>query len=597
MRIINNTKWILVFCLLCITGNSCTDILDEAPSDLIYVDKLLNSQAIGGFRDNSYLNLNRTFHSHFSNQLLDAYTDDGFRAGTGTPYLWHNGLLTPERNMFASTIWAEYWQGIRRTNNALVYIPQSKAPEVRVPKVTLDIWMSEVRLLRAWYYFELIRHFGPVPIVESPIDVEFQDWSTYVRPTYEQVVTWIVQEIDQVIADNKLELRWASSSDYDKLNMAAAYALKSRVLLYNASVLNNPGGDAGKWQRAALSAQQCLDVITPAYQLLPMSQYSRLFFDGVGTLNSEVILRSTINGESLLNENNGVDLRGVGSALQSSNAGTVPTQELVDAFELLDGTLPVASYNNPTRTDVTFNTGYNEAPGSNPYAGRDARLYHAIVFNGSNYGRYKAMPAGAPDIIIYTYDGKPFTGFNSDPLSEQEADVRRSATGYYSRKYRTAGYWGSTAGSGTANKVYFRLAEIYLNLAEAHCELGNLEDAMTALNVVRNRAGQPNIQDVPGFVSSQEFLRHRIRNERRVELCFEDHRFYDQRRWRILAETNHVVSGMRVTSSTGTDAGPFSFQRIHINVTRNANSQKYLALPIPIEEARRLPGLGQPAGY
>ncbi len=598
MRKINILKWMLGIGLLLFTVHSCTDALDETPPELINLDRVLNREAIiGNFRSNSYNHLNVNFVGHYSNQMLDAYTDDGFRAGTAIPYDWHNGLLTPNNNMFANTMWFQYWQGIRNCNLAIQYLPQSKVPEMMISKQRLGLWIDEVILLRAWYHFMLIKNFGPLPFMDVAYGPEFQGWGQLVRPTYEEITTRIVKEIDEVIARGNLPLRWQVTVDYSNANMAFAHALKSRVLLYNASLLNNPGGDQQKWQRAATAAQECLNAIIPAYQLLPMSEYSRLFQESDLVLNTEVILRSSNNNSAAVNANNGVDLRGLGSATQSNNAGTVPTQELVDAFELTNGALPVVSYNNATHTNVTFAAGYSENPGDNPYAGRDARLYHAIVFNGSSYGRYKGMPAAAPDLTVFTYNGKSFTGFNANPTSQEEADVRRSVTGYYGRKYRSASYWGSTAGGVNANKIYFRVAEIYLNLAEAHCELGNLDDAMTALNVIRNRAGQPNIQDVPGYVRNKEFLMSRIRNERRVELCFEDHRFYDQRRWNVLAATNGVVTGMKVVSSDGTDTGVFSYERVHIDVGRIATSEKYLRLPIPTEEARKLPGLGQPAGY
>ena len=598
MRKIYSINWVLGICLLLFSVNSCTDALDDTPAELVDINRVLSREVIvSSFRSNSYNHLNNAFVNYTSNQLLDAYTDDAFRAGTTVTYDWHNGLLTPANNMFASTMWNQYYQGIRKCNLALEYLPQSRVSELMISQQRIAEWIDEVTLLRAWYHFELIRNFGPLPFFDVAYGPEFEGWADLVRPTYEQITTRIVEEIDLVISRGNLPLRWQSTSEFGNANMAVAYALKSRVLLYNASLLNNPAQDMQKWQQAATASQAAIDAVSGDYWLLPMEEYGRLFNEGQTVLNREVILRSTNNNEGVMNNANGVDLRGLGSATQSANAGAVPSQELVDAFELLDGSLPVVSYNNPNHTSVTFGAAYNEDPGSNPYAGRDARLYHAIVFNGANYGRYKGMPAGEPDLTIYTYEGKPFTGFHDNFTSDEEADRRRSSTGYYGRKYRSAGFWGATTGGTNANKIYFRVAELYLNLAEAHCELGNLPEAMTALNVVRNRAGQPNIQDVPGFVASQEFLMRRIRNERRVEFCFEEHRFYDQRRWNMLAETNQTVTGMRITSSDGTDNGVFSYERVHVNVGRTAFSEKYLRLPIPQEEARRLPGLGQPAGY
>jgi hypothetical protein len=328
-----------------------------------------------------------------------------------------------------------------------------------------------------------------------------------------------------------------------------------------------------------------------------MAEYENLFSEAVSVSNNEVFLRATENGSGVLNSNNGVDLKALGSVTQSNNCGSVPTQELVDCFELTNGELPVTSYTNADHTTVTFSDTYNENLGTNPYEGRDLRLKSAIVFNSTTYGKYKGQAAAAPELVIYTYQGKTGTGFNDNTISQLENDKRRSCTGYYSRKIRTASYWGSTAGGTEAHKIYFRLAEVYLNLAEANCELNNLDAAITALNVIRVRAGQPEISDVPGFEKTKDFLMSRIRNERRVELCFEGHRFFDQRRWKILDQTNGVISGMKITSTTDTDMGPFSYERVKIETIRNATSDKYLVLPIPEEEARKLTGLGQPEAW
>lgn len=587
----------LGFILLLLSLNACVDVLDVVPSDKLSIDRLLNKQAqVLNFRNNCYNNLNSSFTDQSSGQLLEAFSDDAFRAGTGPAFDWHNAQLSPNRDFFAGSIWNQCWEGIRKCNLALLYLPQSKVSKDQITDNELAIWMSEVKGLRAWYHFMLIKNFGPVPFVDEPFNPDFAGWSELTRPTYDEIASRIADECDEVIADGLLPLRWQTNTDYDRMNLAAVYALKSRVLLYNASELNNPNSDQAKWQRAATASQQCLDVIGSEYSLISIESYDNLFNESANVLNSEIILRSRNNGSPIMNNANGVDLRDLGSAIQNSNCGAVPTQELVDCFELSDGALPVVAYNNADHVNVSFSDGYSEDPGDNIYEGRDKRLESAIVFNGSAYGKYKGQPAASPELVIYTYEGKPGTGFNSNPNSQEESDKRRSTTGYYGRKFRSASYWGSTAGGTNAHKIYFRLAEVYLNLAEANCELEQLDDAITALNVVRERAGQPQISDVPGFVKTKDFLMQRIRNERRVELCFEGHRFYDQRRWNILNQTNGVVSGMKITSAGG-DAGPFSYERVKIETVRNAVSDKYLVLPLSEQEARRLDGMGQPAAW
>jgi hypothetical protein len=573
--------------------NACDDVLDQVPSDKVTIDRILNKSSVSNFKTRSYESLDATF-ANYSGQLLESYTDDAFRAGTGTTYNWHSGLLSPSQSMFASTLWEECWKGIRSCNNAIVYLPQSTVSEDLIDKDDIAKWVEEVKVLRAWYHFTLIKYFGAIPFIEEAFEADFDGWAELTRPTYDEIANRIIAECDEVISNDLLPLRWQASTDYDNVNMAVAYALKARVALYMASELNNPDSDQAKWQVAATAAQECIDAITPEYELLPIANYANLFNEAASVLNSEIILRSSTNGSAVMNNNNGVDLSFYGSATQSNNCGAVPSQELVDCFEFLDGSLPVQSYN-ADHTQATLNSTYSENEGDDIYAGKDARFYQSIVYNGAKYGRYKGMDASASELTIYTYEGKAGTGFNFNPLSQEEIDKRMSCTGYYTKKYRSASYWGSSAGGTNSNKIYFRLAEVYLNLAEAQCELNNLDAAITALNVIRARAGQPNIETVPGFAKTQDFLLKRIRNERRVELCFEGHRFHDQRRWKILSETNGAITGMKITSSDGTDVGNFSYERVKIDVTRSATSDKYLILPLPLEEARRLPGIGQPS--
>jgi hypothetical protein len=576
--------------------SSCVDVLDVVPTDKISIDRILKKNNVQNFRTNSYGHLNNTFQDHFAGQLPETYTDDAFRAGTGITFDWHAGLLSPQNNMFASTMWNNYWQGIRKSNLAIEYLPQSTVSEDIISEDELAMWYEEVVVLRAWYHFQLVKAFGPVPFVEEAFEPDFVGWAELTRPTYDEIATKIVEELDGVIAKGLLPLRWEVNSDYGFVNMAMVHALKSRVLLYNASLLNNSSNDQAKWQKAAAAAQACLNEIVPEYQLVSIEQYGNMFLEAVTVASQEILLRAGDNGAAVMNNANGIDLAAYGSAKQSANCGAVPTQELIDCFELLNGSIPV-SYNNADHTSVSFAAGYSEAPGSDPYANRDARLAHSVVYNGAKYGKYKGMAASAPELTIFTYLGKEGTGFNDSPTSQEEADQRRSATGYYASKYRSAGYWGSVAGGTNAQKVYFRLAEVYLNLAEAECELGKLDEAIVALDVVRTRAMQPGLEAVPGFAKTKEFIMERIRNERRIELCFEGHRFFDQRRWKILNETNGAINGMKITSSDGSDGGEFSYQRVKIDVARTASTEKYLVLPLPSEEARRLTGLGQPAAW
>ncbi|MCF0167230.1 MAG: RagB/SusD family nutrient uptake outer membrane protein, partial [Bacteroidales bacterium] len=256
-----------------------------------------------------------------------------------------------------------------------------------------------------------------------------------------------------------------------------------------------------------------------------------------------------------------------------------------------NGALPV-TYNDDTRTKVTVTPeaaalGYSEAPGGNPYANRDARFYNNIVYNGCNYG----VPRDCTEpYIIETFVGSR-NGFN-DVISQE---TTRSCTGYYQCKDTQSDFWGPGGGYGQTGThwVFFRLAEFYLNAAEAYCEMGELDKAMENLNKIRERALQPKIQDVPGFQQNYDFLMARIRNERRVELCMEGWRFHDQRRWKILSETNRFVTGMRITVN---DDGQFEYTRKKIR-DYYSYEDKYLVMPIPLEDAKKMTGMTQPEAW
>ncbi|WP_372647258.1 RagB/SusD family nutrient uptake outer membrane protein [Draconibacterium sp.] len=573
---------------------SCQDILDETPSDKLSTERLLKSESgINGFRDQAYSYLDNDFTSHHSGEMLEVYTDDAVRAGSGACYNWHSGNLSADNTIFANGLWSRYWGGIRKCNLALEYMPQSQVPEDKISPADIERWMDEVKVLRAWYHFELIRNFGPLPFIREVIYDDYDGFQDIVRPEFGEIAAEIIAELDEVINNEILPVRSAYPSEYSKINLAVAHALKSRVALYAASALNNPNNDTYWWELAKQYSSGAITNLQGEYGLISIEDYQNLFTENIDVKNIEVLFRG--NNQEAINKSDGVDLYGFLTNDRTNNCGAVPSQELVDCFEMLDGTLPVSQYDSE-HVNPTFSNGYSENAGNEIYKNRDARLNYAVVFNGCDYGRYKSMPQGDPNIVIYTYEGKEFTGFNANPLSQEEADKRRSVTGYYGRKFKQAAYWGSTVGNTQARKIYFRMAELYLNLAEAECELGNLDDAINALDVIRNRAGQPGLKDVPGFQNTKAFVKARIRNERRVELCFEGHRFYDQRRWKDLSGIN-IVTGMKITSSNNNDDGEFSYERVKINLPREAGSEKYYYLPLSVEEARRLTGIGQPSEY
>ena len=575
--------------------SSCEKILEKTPDGQTTIDKVLNNYGRSkGLIDVVY---NEVYQGRdqvsFVYNPIETLTDNAFWAATYNAYEWHNGALSLSNPVInwpwtspSEQLWPDFWRGIRLANNAIKYLPQSTV----ITEQERQTWIAEARVMRCWYYMNLLEFYGPMPSIEEPFEPTFMGWNELVRPTYNEIVTKIESELLSVIKAKILPDR-QPPQDARRVDNGIAYAIRARLLLYNASPLNNPENDRSKWQRAADAAQDVIDL--PSYQLVSMADYKKLFTGAFATPVSEIIWRAWTDN-SHINNTNGVNVGSYPFASISNmwNCGESPTQELVDCFEMKNGALPV-TYNDASHTSVTVtpaaaSLGYSEATGGDPYSNRDERFYVNILYNGANYG----VPYNCTQpYIIETFVGGR-NGFN-DVISQE---TQRSCTGYYSRKDKQIKYWGpgGSKGNEPTHWVFFRLAEFYLQKAEALLELDDLSGALTALNVIRERALQPKLQNVPGFVSSKDFIRDRIRNERRIEFCLEgQYRFHDQRRWKILNETNRFVTGMRITK--GSD-GKFSYQRKKIR-DYQSYTDKYLVMPIPLEDAKKMTSLLQPQAW
>lgn len=588
-------KIIYLFIILGLMSQyGCESVLEKTPDGQITLDEILNNyDRSKGLIDETYgeIYLARDQIS-FVHNTFDALSDNAFWAATFNAYEWHNGSLSlsnPVINWAWHTnpeqLWPDFWRGVRFANNAIKYLPQSTA----ITAQERDTWVAEARVLRCWFYMNLLEFYGPMPWIEEPFEATFTGWSEITRPTYDEIATKISDELMDVIQSGILPNR-QTASEARRVDNGISRAIRARVLLNNASLLNNPERDRDKWQRAADAAQDVINM--SEYSLVPMDEYKSLFVGAFTTPVSEIIWRSWTDN-SHINNSNGVDVGTYPHASISHiwNCGESPSQELVDCFEMTNGAFPVA-YDDATRTKVTVTPeaaelGYSEAPGGDPYQNRDARFYVNILYNMADYG----VPYNCTEpFIVETFVGGR-NGFN-DVISQE---TQRSCTGYYSRKDKQILYWGpgTSKGHEPTHWVFFRLAEFYLNRAEALCELGDLDGAITMLNVIRERALQPKVEEVPGFQKNYDFLMERIRNERRVELCLEGWRFHDQRRWEILDETNRFVTGMRITKD---DDGVFHYERRKIR-DYESYTDKYLVMPIPLEDAKKLPGMTQPVAW
>lgn len=458
--------------------------------------------------------------------------------------------------------WSYFYQGIRRAN---VFLENSEDYKNIVYRDTLDpinksnyqynvrdiAWLrAEVRFLRAFYHFELFKRYGGIPVMTASID-DYEALKNLTRSSVEETVAFIESECDAVVPD--LIDTWVgfdSEKWRGRATKGAAMALKSRLLLYAASPLHNPGNDKAKWEKAAKAAH---DVIALNRYALH-TDYKALFRLGNGADgNPEVIFAQhgwSRNDFEKMNYPIGYDQGGQGS--------TCPTQNHVDAYEMKTTGAPIHEPG----------SGYDPA---NPYAGRDPRLGMSILTNATLFkGRAVESWVGGLDGL-----GKP----------------RATTTGYYIRKFIDENLNLTQNSSSLHTWVLFRHAEILLNYAEAMNEAYDPESkngytlsAKAAVDRVRSRTGVAMPILPPGL--TKEEMRKRIRNERRVELAFEEHRFFDVRRWKIAEQTENMPAmAMKITKDSD---GNFSY--VVVKAEDRVFDKKMYFYPIPEAEVLKSEG-------
>ncbi|MBO9640144.1 MAG: RagB/SusD family nutrient uptake outer membrane protein [Siphonobacter aquaeclarae] len=411
---------------------------------------------------------------------------------------------------------------------------------------------AELRFLRAYQYFELVKRMGGVPLVTKQLIYDFSgDPAPLQQPRNkeEEVYDFIAAELDAV----KDKLGNAGSNT--RANKFTALALKSRAMLYAGSIAkyNNlmgapiatSGGEVGiPANRAKEYYTKAFDAAKEIFQTGGYSLYQsnpnlgENFFEAVTRKmnNKEVIL--AMDFLTAKDKRHGFTYDNIARNVREDNLGSsaiTPNLNLVEDYEYLDGSSGELRNRTADGSDYIY---YDNLNGI--FANKDARLYGTIIYpgttfrglevqiqagvkvwNGTAYQTVESNTLGA----LHT-DGKLLTGSSGPQRSQTEV----SNTGFYLRKYIDPAPMASTRGIRSDMWwVRFRLGEIYLNAAEAAFELGQTADALTYVNRLRERAGFP-------ANSLKTLTIDRLRNERRVELAFEDHRVWDLKRWRIAHE-------------------------------------------------------------
>jgi hypothetical protein len=554
----NKISILVYFFITSLVMLSCSkDPLDKAPLDSYTDVTVWNDLNLATAYVNNLYNilpsriLNWDGHKNRSWALAGACDDAYDRFNDFNVFNINTGIITPD-NAGPFDAWADNYSLIQNCNIAL-----SNIDNVPGDTSARNVLKGEATFLRAYAYFALISDYGGVPLITTPFGLN-SDF-TVARSSYDTCVDFISSELDKAAA-----LLPLTQTDFGRATSAAALAIKSRVLLYDASPQWNPSNDVTKWQKASDAAKAVLDL--NAFQL-----YTGNYEDILTTNNSEIILSRLSSTTPGWNAFNSAETFLSPSGFHGWSSW-VPTQTLVDAFGTADG------------KDITDPTsGYDP---QNPYVNRDPRFNADILYDGRPFGQ----PAFCQDRYLDGHSNvvEYFEGGLDSP--EGWSVGSNSLTRYSFRKYQDTTYDHNNSIDANQVWVISRLAEIYLNYAEAQFYLGNNGTAIQYLNLIRQRAGITT--PLSGLTGTA--LENKIRNERQVELCLEGHRYYDVRRWQIAEVTeNKPVMGVIITQNSN---GTKTYDYTNLVQTRVFLPQMYL-LPIPRVEINQAPSLVQNPGY
>lgn len=510
-----------------------------------------------------------------------------------TDVMFATGTVNPV--LVSKDAWEKSYSNIRRVNIFLKYVDESPVTErVRVQ------FKAEARFLRAWYYSILLRHYGGVPLIGDVV-YELGDEINMKRSSYADCAGYILKECDEILALNVLPKR-RTGRDYGRISEAACLSLKARVLLYGASPLFNgiedkyaptdeykellgyPQYDKERWRLAYKAA---LDVIA-------MDEYRLFVWNQTGSANDDNstpeagwgFYAVTSMASDFANFTTGKDgeffkqgafceiildktadkgnhrerIYGPPTSGGSGSSGYV-YKELADAFPMIDGK-PI------DESALTYNP-------LTPATNRDPRFANSILFDGGYFR------TGVSD----------YTKINiaQGPGATLDAVHRGTPTGFYVKKTVSRSTCGNSFIGVPQSRPLIRYAEILLNYAEAANEYFGPDHSdgyiniYDALKAIRSRAGivagSDGMYGLKQHMTYEE-MRDAIRLERRIELAFEGHRFFDVRRWKIAEETdNKMMHGLEITVNEG---GTKSWREFE--VAKHTFRTAMYFWPIPYEE-------------
>ncbi|NLK48755.1 MAG: RagB/SusD family nutrient uptake outer membrane protein [Firmicutes bacterium] len=531
-----NILYTIIFLTSVALGVSCTDFLDKdlrTDTNLTYEQIFQDPHLAPGFLNNAYTLLPDGFN-RLGSAMMASACDEAEHSDAGSPIrLFNSNSISASYN--PDDVWSNMYTGIRKCNIFLKELDGLIVEYNSIPEAERPNYKGQALFLRAFYHFELLKRYQKIIYVDKVID-PFDEDEIYAlkQIDFHAAVELIAADCDS--AANLLPNRITDDAQKGRPGKAAPMALKARLYLYAASPLNNPDNDLELWSKAESAAKELYDNRSQLGIGLESS------FSGIFTTpyNNEIIFASRATNRN--------DIESANFPISYQGSGyTNPSQNLVDAF-VMSGT----SYKNEMN-------GYDA---NDPYTKRENRFYATILHNNANF----------KDVPVETFVG------GKDGLF---ATSTATKTGYYMRKFVTPAI--NLEKNETARRpwIFFRYAEVLLNYAEARNEILDAPDKTVhdLINLIRSRAGLRPFRNTSEYIQTKEEMRDYIKRERQVELAFEEHRFWDLRRWKDAEVVlNQDIQGMQIEKADDT----FTYTRF--TAAKRSFDPKFYWYPIPRTE-------------
>ncbi len=592
-------KRLIAAAFIAMTLTSCdSDFLNQVPNDRLTIDQVFERrEETERYLYGIYGHIRNEAEQWTNNPWMGASdeADMTWARGGYDTYFMNIGSWDATSNFF--NFWTHYYQGIRSATYFMQHVGgNEEILRLQEGQQLITRYQAEAQALRAFFYFCLVRQYGPVVLlpVEEVMqpDVELSQLQLP-RNSMSECVDFILSELEA--AEGNLPEWYAQDREYGRMTKAFTRAVKARLLLYDASPLYNGNSDyaqmtnkdgkvlisqqydAARWQKAADASKAVIDMnrfslfkLTDAQgRLDPLG--SRMY-NLLTPWNPEVIFARVDNGLQDYE-------RHAAPRFGGGWCGIAATQNQVDAYFMGNGkpiTDPASGYSEEGFSEKAGT--YSNAGDFKMWVDREPRFYADIVYNGSQW--------------VHTGDGiKTVEMFNTGNTGKA-GSYDHSRTGYLVKRNVDPNSNPRISQYSRRPLVLFRLGEFYLNYAEALNEVTpGHPDILTYVNLIRERAGIPGLE----AELSQAEMREAIRRERRVELAFEYNRYFDTRRWKVAETTDDgPFYGMNVDAGT-TVHDPEFHQRI-VFETR-VFKKAYYFFPLPQSEMDRNTNLVQNPGW